>query len=196
MSTIFQNLVLENNRVLLKKLSIEDIPHLVRFAIEQPHLWDFSLVPINDESSLFKYVESAIGDAESNKAFPFIILDKEANSYAGSTRFYDINFDYKMITIGYTWIGDEFQGTGLNKNMKYLLLEYAFEVLNMERVEFRADANNTKSLEAMKSIGCTLEGILRSHMPTRQGGRRDSAVLSIVKSEWLKDIKSNLRARI
>jgi len=28
------------------------------------------------------------------------------------------------------------------------------------------------------------EGILRNHMPTVQGGRRDSIILSILKTEW------------
>ena len=57
--------------------------------------------------------------------------------------------------LGYTWYGKEFQGTGLNKHCKYLLLEFAFEKMQVERVEFRADANNEKSIAAMKSIGCT-----------------------------------------
>lgn len=59
-------------------------------------------------------------------------------------------------------LGDKEKGmaTGLNKNCKYLLLQYAFEELGMERVEFRADNNNSRSVAAMKSIGCTVEGVL------------------------------------
>ena len=50
-----------------------------------------------------------------------------------------------------------------------------FETLEMERVEFRADARNQRSLAAMQGIGCTLEGILRNNC-TASTGRRDSAV--------------------
>jgi len=59
-------------------------------------------------------------------------------------------------------------------------------------VEFRADANNKKSVDAMKAIGCTVEGILRSHMPTYTGTRRNSIVLSILKDEWFNHVKVNL----
>jgi RimJ/RimL family protein N-acetyltransferase len=66
----------------------------------------------------------------------------------------------------------------------------------MERLEFRADANNAKSIAAMKAIGCVEEGILRNHMPTAQGGRRDSIILSILKSEWQGGIKAQIQKSI
>jgi RimJ/RimL family protein N-acetyltransferase len=67
----------------------------------------------------------------------------------------------------------------------------------MERVEFRADNNNQRSIAAMKSIGCTVEGVLRSHMPTRDSElRRDSIVLSILRSEWFDNVKNNLSSKL
>jgi hypothetical protein len=62
-------------------------------------------------------------------------------------------------------------------------------------VEFRADAGNNRSIAAMKSIGCTPEGILRSHLPKPRGGRRDSIVLSILKQEWEDRLKKQLEKK-
>jgi RimJ/RimL family protein N-acetyltransferase len=76
------------------------------------------------------------------------------------------------------------------------LLEYAFEKLNMERVEFRADNRNARSIQAMKNLGCIEEGILRNHLPTIDGGRRDSIILSILKKEWEPTIKQSLLEKI
>ena len=116
---------------------------------------------------------------------------------AGSTRFYDINFPFKTLQLGYTWYGKQFHGTGLNKHCKYLLLSYAFEELGMERVEFRADNNNERSIAAMKSIGCKVDGILRSNMPTFGSDvRRDSIVLSILKNEWFGEVKEKLKNKL
>jgi RimJ/RimL family protein N-acetyltransferase len=99
--------------------------------------------------------------------------------------------------LGYTWYGKDFQGTGLNKHCKYLLLQFAFETLGMERVEFRADKNNSRSIAAMKSIGCVVEGVLRSQMPKyNTTERRDSIVLSILKGEWFDHVKEELGARL
>ncbi len=76
------------------------------------------------------------------------------------------------------------------------MLSFAFEQWGMERVEFRADVRNEKSIQAMKSIGCTVEGILRSNTPLTTGGRRDSIVLSILKNEWTGFVKTNLQKNI
>lgn len=66
----------------------------------------------------------------------------------------------------------------------------------MERVEFRADVNNERSVNAMKNIGCIVEGVLRNSMPKMQGGRRDTIVLSILKDEWFDHVKQNLLEKI
>ena len=85
----------------------------------------------------------------------------------------------------------------MNKHCKFLLLSFAFEKIGMERFELRADNNNARSIAAMKSIGCKVDGVLRSNMPTRFGNtRRDSIVLSILKDEWFNEVKDNLRKRL
>jgi len=107
-----------------------------------------------------------------------------------------MQLDKQTIQLGYTWYGKQFQGTGLNKHCKFLLLQFAFEKMGMERVEFRADNNNKKSIAAMKSIGCQIEGVLRSHLPTLDGTRRDSIVLSILKDEWMNGGKTALKEKL
>jgi len=84
----------------------------------------------------------------------------------------------------------------LNKHCKYLLLSFAFEDLGMERFELRADNNNARSIAAMKSIGCKVDGVLRANMPKREGGRRDSIVLSILRDEWFGEVKELLSRRL
>ena len=122
-------------------------------------------------------------------------FDKRTNNYAGTTRFYDYQEHHNTVQLGYTWYGKDFQGTGLNKNCKLLMLQFAFETLGVDRVEFRADADNERSVAAMKSIGCTVEGILRSNCKAVTG-RRNSIILSILKDEWFKNVKENLLLKI
>ena len=99
--------------------------------------------------------------------------------------------------MGYTWYGKDFQRTGLNRHCKFLLLSFAFEDLRMERVEFRADNDNERSVAAMKAIGCKVEGVLRSHMPTKDPEvRRDSIILSILKDEWFGGVKERLHQKL
>ncbi|MBK9224302.1 MAG: GNAT family N-acetyltransferase [Flavobacterium sp.] len=195
--TINPNLILEDEFVLLRPLQETDVAHLLPFSINEPELWKFSLVRANGKENLEHYIQIAIKARENGTEFPFIVYDKRTGNYAGSTRFYDINYGFKTIQLGYTWYGKDFQGTGLNKHCKYLLLTYAFETLGMERVEFRADNDNERSKAAMLSIGCTVDGILRSNMPTFESeARRDSIVLSILREEWFEVVKEYLKKKL
>jgi len=189
------NHILENDRVLLRPLAENDVENLLNFSIYEPDLWTYSLVPASGLENLKKYINLALEERKNKTSYPFIVFDKRTNTYAGSTRFYDFQPRHQTTQLGYTWYGKSFHGTGLNKNCKYLLLKFAFETLGLERVEFRADANNQRSIAAMKSIGCTVEGILRSNCVSLTD-RRDSIVLSVLKSEWNGDVKSALLTRI
>lgn len=193
----FPNVTLEDERVLLRPLEEDDYTNLLPFALNEQGLWYYSLVRADGEDGLKNYMDIAFKEKAAGKEFPFIVFDKKQNEYAGSTRFYDINFLFKTIQLGYTWYGKKFHGTGLNKHCKFLLLQFAFENLGLERVEFRADARNERSIAAMKSIGCKVDGILRSNMPTMEGDvRRDSIVLSVLKEEWFGEVKENLKKKL
>lgn len=188
--------ILENEVVLLRPLEVSDLKNLLPFSLNEPELWKYSLILASNKEELKNYISIALSQRENKKEYPFIVFDKRTNSYAGSTRFYDIQLSNKCLQLGYTWYGKEFQGTGLNKNCKYLLLAFAFEKLDIERVEFRADNTNEKSIAAMKSIGCKVEGVLRSNGIRPNGERRDSIILSILKSEWENEVKENLLKRL
>ena len=192
-----QSLVLEDERVLLRSLQETDVEHLLEISNNEPETWKYSLVRANGRENLEHYIHLALKARNNKTEFPFIVFDKKSGKYAGSTRFYDMNLDFKTVQLGYTWYGSAFRGTGLNKHCKFLLLQYAFETLDVERVEFRADHNNARSIAAMKSIGCTVEGILRSNMPTADSDlRRDSIILSILRSEWFDAVKANLKMQL
>ncbi|KOP36062.1 N-acetyltransferase [Flavobacterium sp. WLB] len=191
------NIILEDDFVLLRPIQESDVENLLEISLNEPETWKYSLVGAEGKDNLINYIQLAIKEREDKKEFPFIVFDKKSQKYAGSTRFYDIKLDFKTLQLGYTWYGSAFRGTGLNKHCKFLLLQFAFETLGMERVEFRADNNNERSIAAMKSIGCKVEGVLRSNMPTRDGNvRRDSIVLSILKNEWFDEVKENLKRKL
>jgi len=187
-----EEIILENDRVILRPLTAEDFDLLLPYSINEPTLWQYSLTPADGPANLKKYIDSALDKRAKNDSYPFIVFDKSAQKIAGSTRFYDYQIRHNTVQLGYTWYGSEFWGTGLNQNCKKLLLSYAFDILGIHRLEFRADNNNKRSIAAMKKLGCTEEGILRSNCADATGGRRDSIVLSILKEEWDSTIKKKL----
>jgi RimJ/RimL family protein N-acetyltransferase len=190
------NLVLENERALLRPLLQDDLKYLLPFTEQEPEIWTYSASSPAINGGMAAYIDHAVRQRDLQKEYPFIIFDKTSGSYAGSSRFYDIQPGYSTTQLGYTWYGKKFQRTGLNRHCKLLMLTFAFEQWGMERVEFRADAKNLRSVDAMKNIGCTVEGVMRNNMPSATGGRRDSIVLSILKKEWFDSVKKNLQEKI
>lgn len=188
--------ILENTRVRLTPLKFDDYDNLVHFAKTEPELWTHSLIQADSAEKMKIYIDKAVEGRKNNNSYAFTVFDKKTNQYAGSTRFYDVQIANATLQLGFTWYGKHFQGTGLNKSCKYLLLEFAFDVLKIERVEFRADNENLRSINAMKSIGCVEEGILRSNTYKPNGTRRDSIVLSILKEEWNNTVKQKLKESI
>jgi N-acetyltransferase len=188
--------VLEDDLILLRPLQESDFEFLLPFALNEPDTWKYSHISAKGGEGMKDYIDTTIKARTEGKEYPFIVYDKQSQSYAGSTRFYDIQVAYQTLQLGYTWYGEKFRGTGLNKHCKFLLLQLAFESLDAERVEFRADARNERSIAAMKSIGCKPEGILRSNMPLTDGDRRDSIILSILKDEWKSAVKQTLKNKI
>ena len=142
---------LENDIVKLSLLDLSNYKHLIAI-VKQDKLIQYSPSDIATPKTLKEYIAKAVDGYYHKTTIPFIIIDKRTNAYAGSSRFMNIDWDNKVLEIGATWIGKEFQGTGLNMNMKFLMLQYTFETLNFEKVEFRIDERNTRSRKAVEKI--------------------------------------------
>jgi RimJ/RimL family protein N-acetyltransferase len=181
---------LENNRVKLSLLDLSNYKHLITIA-KQENLVQFSPSKIDTPNDLNTYVQTAIDGYYHKTMIPFIVFDKQTETYAGCTRFGKINWHNKLLHIGWTWIGREFQGTGLNQNMKFLMLQYAFEILKFDKVAFRVDERNIASRKAVEKIGGKLEGILRNDTLMLDGFKRSTCCYGILREEWV-DIKARI----
>lgn len=182
--------VLKNDKVLLRPLRESDFTHLLPIAVE-PELWQFGLIQIVSPSDLQNYIAEALHQREQHTTYPFVVIDVLTQAYVGCTRLYNIAFEHKRATIGFTWISRAARGTGVNAAQKLELLQFVFETLQFERVEFNIDALNLRSRRAVEKLGAIEEGVLRKHMITYTGRVRDTVVASIVKAEW-PQAKANL----
>lgn len=178
---------LENDRVRLLPLDLENYKELIEIS-QEAHLIKYSPSSISTPQELYDYVLTAVDGYHNKTIIPFLIYDKQKQAYAGSTRFGLINYKNKVLHIGWTWIGKQFQGTGLNKNVKFLMLKHTFEALKFDKVEFRIDERNVRSRKAVEKIGGTLEGILRKDIMMPDGFKRNTCCYGILNEEW-KQIK-------
>ena len=176
-------LVLENEIVQLSLLTMENYEQLLSVAAEEK-LIQYSPSDIGSPEALKNYVLKATKLMEENRAIPFIIYDKRTGEYAGSSRYMNIDYKNKTLEIGSSWIGRAFQGSGLNTQMKQLMLNYAFGAMGFEKVEFRIDERNIRSRKAVEKLGAILEGVLRANVYLLDGYKRNTCCYGILKQEW------------
>ena len=179
-----QAIVLENERVRLAPLADIHIELLTEVGAKDHDLMKYSPSAVHTPELMNSYVRSALTERKQLTKYPFAIFDKQLGKYAGSTSYGNISNKDQRLEIGWTWIGKEFQRTGLNRNCKFLLLQFAFETLHFERVEFKTDSRNLQSRKAIEQIGGIFEGEFRSHSVMSDGFRRNTVYYSILKNEW------------
>jgi N-acetyltransferase len=190
MNIFEEKIILGLGNTILRPLSTEDIPAFRDIAFDAG-IWKFFPSRISSEKELNDFVNNALEARSTNERIPFTIVSKQSNTAIGSTSYLNISCKDKRLEIGATWLGKNYQGTGVNKVCKFLLLKFAFEELQFERVELKTDVLNQQSRKAILKLGAVEEGILRSHTLMHDGRRRDTIYYSILKNEW-EDIKKNI----
>jgi RimJ/RimL family protein N-acetyltransferase len=177
------NTSLESERTLLRPLTKDDETALQEIANEES-LWIYGTSDLSKPGELKKYIATAIADRNSGVCAIWVIIDKKTGNIAGCTRLSEISWKDERGQIGWTWIGSDFQGSGLNRDMKFLILSYGFETLGLNRIELKADERNHRSRQAILGIGATREGVLREHIKLHDGYIRNTVYYSILRSEW------------
>jgi len=188
-------ITLKTDKVTLCPLSQE---HLDAFyqAGSFPEIWRWSLpdkcTSIDATKAWLQYSQ---GMMEKGEHVPFAIFDNDSGEFVGSSRYCTIKREDRNIEIGFTFITPKYQRSHINTHAKYCLLKHAFEDLNAIRVEFKTHENNDKSRNAIARLGAKFEGILRNQRILSDGSFRNTAIFSILDTEW-QIVKEKLLTRM
>lgn len=177
---------LKGNYVYLQILQQHHFP-LVKELAKDERLWEYTkTLLVNDtfDDQFTKYISAALDDRNTGGQVSFVICDAFTHAILGMTRYYRIEPAHKRLSIGYTWYTPQVWGKVHNKECKLLLLQYAFEILRYQRVEFEVAHQNIRSQKAVEKIGGVKEALLRKHGLHADGTMRHTVVFSIIDDEW------------
>ncbi|MGA3189309.1 MAG: GNAT family protein [Bryobacteraceae bacterium] len=187
-------ITLEGTHVRLESLSQSHLDSLCAVGLD-PELWKWIPIQVLTRDQMLGYIRSALSDQEKGTSIPFATIDRASGQVVGSTRFLNIDVPNKRLEIGATWLAKPWQRTALNTEAKYLMMRHAFETLGCNRVEWKTDALNTQSRNAILRLGAKQEGIFRQHVVTWTGRLRDSVYFSVIAPEW-PQVKAGLEGKI
>lgn len=153
-------------------------------AANFPDLWTWTATtPILSMDEMHRYMDIALSERDAGRAIPFVTIDNASGDIVGSTRFANINTTDRRLEIGWSWLRPDRHRSGANGEAKFLMLQHAFDVWGVLRMEIKTDVLNTRSRAAIERLGATFEGVFRQHMVVR-GRVRDTAYYSIIDTDW------------
>jgi RimJ/RimL family protein N-acetyltransferase len=153
---------------------------------------------ITTEAKMRYWVRALLKRYRQGTDLPFTAIHVESDKPIGCTRAMEMNPTHRTVEIGGTWLGVDYWRTGVNVECRYLILRHASEVIGCIRLQIRTDIRNArnqnqKSLEY--AIGAMREGVLRNQLIRPDGTKRDSAIYSIIDTDW-PHVKSNLERKL
>ena len=174
---------LENEATALRGVSEADREPIRAVAMD-PHIWRYFVSRVQTDEDFTAFFDAMLADHAAGRRAVFVVEDKRTGRVAGSTSFGNLSEPDGRLEIGWSWLGHDFRGRGVNRSAKHLLLEFAFGTLGAERVEFKTDMLNLQARAGLRNIGATEEGVLRSFNPMPDGRRRDAVYYSVLRAEW------------
>jgi RimJ/RimL family protein N-acetyltransferase len=176
--------VLEGPTLRLEPFSAAVLPALTEAALSDREIWKHIPFVVETPAHVAGLVDLAGAMAADGKAVSFATRLRGGGELVGSTTIFLVAPAVPSVEIGATWIVPRWQRTQVNTEAKRLMLAHCFETLGCARVELKTDARNLRSRAAIRRIGASEEGTLRSHMRRADGSLRDSVLFSIVAAEW------------
>ena len=128
-----------------------------------------------------EYIKNSIAQTEEKKEVSFLIVSEKP--VIGRIGIHNINFQNKNASIGY-WLIKEAEGKGIISKATRSLITYAFQTLELNRIEIRAATDNQRSRSVPERLGMLKEGTLRE-AELVNGKFLDLEVYSVLSKEWL-----------
>lgn len=130
-----------------------------------------------------KWVNDVI---HNNKDVRLAVCDKETDKYIGNVYLTDIDY-VNRTAVSHVLIGDhDYWGRGMATDAYVLLLDYAFNELNLNRIEALVLETNIGSLKLHKKCGYTEEGIKRSSV-FKNGKYQNQIIMALLKDEYMRN---------
>lgn len=130
----------------------------------------------------WNWAEASIQHWDNGTYFGFVITDPADGVFLGSCSLSHINTTYRFCNLGY-WVRTTRRGQGLAGRAVHLAARFAFERLELARVEVVIGVDNAASLRVAKKAGAHYEGILRNRMVVRNDVL-DAAMFSFVPADF------------
>ena len=174
--------ILNTDRLILRKILPSDHEDVYEYS-SKPEVTKFLLWSCHPSLEYTRqYIEYLQGRYKIGDFFDWAITLKDSGKMIGTCGFTKIDDENKVAEIGYV-LNPDYWNLGLATEAAEIVLEFAFETMNMHRVEAKFMFGNDASLTVMKKLGMKFEGYHRDAMLVK-GKYRTIGYASILRNEY------------
>ena len=175
---------IETDRLLLRKLSVNDAEAMFRNWASDPEVTKFLTWPPHESAEITKaLLEEWSKEYEKDDYYQWGIELKSIGEVIGTISVVGKREEIDMVHIGYC-IGQAWWHRGIMTEALRALINFFFTEVGCNRIESRHDTNNPHSGEVMKKCGMKREGTKRDADINNQGVC-DVAEYAILKRDYL-----------
>lgn len=173
--------MLDGKRVILRKINDSDTPDILRWrndAEATKFLCSHTGLSAGEHA---KWLSSLVSN---DTRIDFTIISKEMHQPIGTINLSSIDYKNQKAEYGIL-IGEKSQwGKGYAHEASDLILNYAFNDMNLKRIYLKVLEDNIGAVKLYKKIGFVEEGLLRNDV-YKNGKFNHVMVMSVIFDEWV-----------
>ena len=173
---------LTGSLVSLRELRASDAPALFS-ALSSEQVSRFISPPPATVDGFGRFINWAIRQREVGQYVCFAVVPHDSDTAIGIFQVRSLEPAFGTAEWGFA-LASEFWGTGIFVDGAKLIVDFAFEVLGVHRLEARAALKNGRGNGALRKLGAVQEGVLRRSFQ-RNGEYLDQALWTILEDEWM-----------
>lgn len=162
------------------KFDAEELYHLIDGSREHLGKWLPWVKSTNNTEMISSFIRGIQEQYISNDGFKAIITYN--GSFAGLIGYHNIDWNRKCVSIGY-WLGESFQGKEIMSKSLKVFIDYAFNNMNLNKIEIHIAEENFKSRALPNKFGFKVEGISRD-AEWLNGQYVNHVMYGLIRNEW------------
>ena len=173
---------LQTQRLLLRPMRVSDTDDMYEYA-KDPEVTRYLLWrPHTCREYTRSYLEYLAGRYRLGAHYEWAMIHRESGRMIGTCGFAGIDCPNACAELGYV-LNPDFRGQGLVVEAARCVMDFAFNTLNLHRIEARYMIENLASRRVMDKLGMRFEGVARSSLLVK-GLYRDIGKCAILKEEF------------
>lgn len=177
--------IITTPRIVLRWISEDDIDGLYEIFSDPQVMRYWSTGPLPDREAAAELQRDIAEGNEKETMFKWGLALRESNTLIGTTTLFSLSLENGRAELGYA-MARAYWGKGYMNEALNALVQHAFEVMELRRLEADVDPRNEASIRTLEKLGFQREGFLRERWHV-DGEIQDAYFYGLLRREWLKD---------